>query len=193
VAGSAIEPKGVLVMKSKVLFLLFLAAVAFTLAVGVGETAAAQSPEQGGHSLPCGIAGTWHGFNTSGEVFVITITRTGAGTFSAIGQGPSDPSVLPGVYESFSTQGDLTRSGPGEFESSWVGFSTLDPTIYGFELGAIAAVGSVTMVGCDLWEASFSIELLGFNLGEDPFEDGVSLGEFGPYDATYRRIPRLPQ
>ena len=176
-------------MKSKRLCTVLLAVLAVAFAAGIPGAASANEIMQ-----PCSIAGTWYGYNELGEVFVITITRTAARTYSAVGQGPADPAAFPGVYESFSTQGDLTRTRAGEYDSSWMALWTLDPDIWGdFELGNVTAAGPITMTSCDSWEATFTTQALGFHFGEDAFADGVVLDELGPYAASYRRIPQLPQ
>lgn len=142
---------------------------------------------------PCTIEGTWYGFNSLGEVFVITITRTGAKTYSAVGLQPEiPPSAFPGLISSHSIQGDLTKKGARTFESSWMAIWALDPEIWGYGLGNLTASGEVTLTSCDTWEATFTTDILGFDLGDDAFE-GEELVTFPPYVAFYQRLPRLEQ
>lgn len=141
---------------------------------------------------PCTIEGTWYGFNSLEEVFVITITRTGAKTYSAVGLQPEVPlTSFPGLISSHSIQGDLTKNGPGTFDSSWMAIWALDSEIWGYGLGNLTARGEVTLTSCNTWEATFTTDILGFDLGGDAFE-GEVLATFPPYVAYYQRLPQLP-
>ena len=143
---------------------------------------------------PCSIEGTWYGTNEEGATLMITITRTGAQTYSAVGQSPAGPPDAPGVLGPFfGTQGDLSRTGPGGFESTWMGIWRVDPNIWGFELAALVRYGPVELTGCNTWEASFTTEFLLHNFDQDPFEVGLPPAlSFGPFGASYKRLPKYP-
>ena len=157
----------------------------------------------------CKIEGTWVGFNTFVETFVMTINRTGAKSYTAVGQAPIAPAPFfefvigefPGV------QGDLYRTGLNRFDSSWIVVNWIDPTYdfdadalfgeaecgAGWDLMAIAVSGSMTMPTCDTWAATFDAEFIVYSFGTDPFQDGCNMGNpFGTAEALYQRLPKLP-
>lgn len=144
----------------------------------------------------CKIQGTWYGSNELGDTFVMTITRTGPKTYSAVGQGPAlpvDPNVFPGVIAPFfGVQGDLVRTGPATFDSTWILIWWVDPNIYGYQLMAIVPFGKVVLSTCDSFEATFGTDLLLYDFGQDPFEDGYLLDSLEPYGAAYKRLPSYP-
>jgi len=144
----------------------------------------------------CKIQGTWYGTNELVETYVLTISRTGPKTYSAVGQSPAlppDPNVIPGVIAPFfGVQGDLVRTGPGTFDSTWMLIWWVDPNIYGFQLMAIVPFGEVVLTSCDSFEATFGTDLYLYNFGQDPFEDGVLFDSLEPYGAAYRRLPSYP-
>ena len=142
----------------------------------------------------CSIEGTWYGFNGLGESFVITITRTGSQRYSAVGQAPAGALEFPGVEGYFSgVQGDLVRTGPARYDSTWMLIWRVDPDEwFGFELFAIVPYGEIWMTSCDTFEAVFGADLFLYNLGDDPFEDGFQLDPVDPYPASYTRLPKYP-
>jgi hypothetical protein len=144
----------------------------------------------------CKIEGTWYGSNGLGDAFVITITRTGPKTYSAVGQSPAlppDPDVTPGVIAPFfGVQGDLVRTGRSTFDSTWMLIWWVDPEIYGYQLMAIVPFGEVVLSSCDSFEAVFGTDVFLYNFGQDPFEDGVLVNSLEPYGAAYKRLPSYP-
>ena len=155
----------------------------------------------------CKIEGTWYGFNTFGETYIITINRTGGRTYTAIGQAPITPApFFDFVIGDFpATQGELLRSGRNNFAASWMGISWVDPSYdfdsdpnfggagcgAGWDLMALAVRGPLTMPSCDSWTGSFDLEFIVYALGTDPFTDGCSMGNpFGGGQGFYQRLPR---
>ena len=164
-----------------------------------------QAPEGGA----CEIQGTWYGFNTFGEPYLQTITRTGAKSYTAVAQGPPLPVPFFDFVIGKSTgfHGELIRTGLNQFDASWLIIDWIDPTYdfdtdfffggagcgAGWSLMALAVFGPITMPACDAWTANFDLEFIAYNFGTDPFADGCSLGNpFGPGQGFYQRLPKLP-
>lgn len=156
----------------------------------------------------CKIEGTWYGFNTFGETYVITFNRTGGRSYTAIGQAPLNPNpfftFVTGDFPA--TQGELVRHGRNRFDASWMAISWVDPSYdfdgdpyfgsagcgSGWDLMALAIWGPLTMPTCDTWTASFDADFIVYSLGTDPFADGCSMGNpFGPGEGFYQRLPKL--
>jgi hypothetical protein len=169
-----------------------LVALAVVLSAGVANAEKPREENLGGKG--CSIEGTWHGYNEEGQSFVMTITRTGPETFSAVGQSPVVSPVFPGVLAVFNgVQGDLTRTGPGEFDSTWMAIWLLDPDAWGeLDRGAIVSYGEITMPDCDTWEATFYSDAIAYSFGQNPFEDGFVVDSTGPTAAYYKRLPKYP-
>ena len=140
----------------------------------------------------CNIEGTWYGYNGLGESFVMTATRTGSNRYSVVGQAPAVAPAYPGVEGAFpGVQGDLVRTGPGTYDSSWMLIWKVNPSDwFGFELLAIVPYGEIWMTDCNNFEALFNTDLFLYNFGDDPFEDGFQLDPVGPYPAFYKRLPQ---
>lgn len=153
----------------------------------------------------CNIQGTWYGFNTIGDVFVMTINRTGAKSYTAVGQAPLFPApffeFLVGEFPGI--QGNLTRTARNEFDASWLWISRIDPTHdfdtdpffgdaecgTGWDLMALRVDGTVEMPTCDSWSSEFDFEFIAYAYGTDPFVDGCNLGNpFGPALSFYTRF-----
>ncbi len=164
---------------------------------------------QGPGGGACKIEGTWYGFNTFGEVYLHTINRTGAKSYTAVAQGPTFPvpffDFVIGKSDGF--HGELTRTRRNEFDATWLIVDWIDPTYdfdtdpffsgagcgSGWGLMALAVFGPVTMPTCDAWTATFDLEFIAYNFGTDPFSGGCSLGNpFGPGQGFYQRLPKLP-
>jgi hypothetical protein len=142
---------------------------------------------------PCTIEGTWYGTNEAGATYVITITRTGAQIYSAVGQSPADSTSTPGVLaDFFGTQGDLSRTGPGVFDSTWMDIWQIDPSIYGFEIATIVTYGQIELTSCNTWETTFTSDFLLHDFGQDAFEEGLLFFSSDPYGASYKRLPKYP-
>ena len=154
----------------------------------------------------CKIEGTWYGFNTVGEAYIISFNRTGGRTYTAIGQAPLSPaaffSFITGEFPG--TQGELLRKGRHRFDSSWMAISWVDPAYdfdtdpffgsagcgSGWDLMALDIWGPLTMPTCDSWTATFDADFIVYSFGTDPFEDGCRLGNpFGQAEAFYQRVP----
>lgn len=162
--------------------------IGLLLAAAPGAVEAKESGDK------CSIEGTWYGFNGLGETFVVTIMRTGSGRYSAVGQAPAGGLPYPEVEGYFDgVQGDLVRTGPGTFDSSWMVIWKLEPdnTYWeGFEMLAVVPHGEVWMTGCNSFEALFGADLYLYNFGDDPLEDGFQLDPVDPFPAYYKRLPR---
>ena len=157
----------------------------------------------------CKIEGTWYGFNTAGEVFVQTIHRTGAKTYTAVAQGPM--AAIPvfafttGAFNGF--HGDLVRTGFNEYDATWLIIDRIDATYdfdadpyfggagcgAGWDLMALVVFGPVTMPTCDDWTTTYDLDFIVYSFGTDPFVAGCSMGNpFGSGQGFHQRLPRLP-
>jgi hypothetical protein len=157
----------------------------------------------------CRIEGTWYGFNTFGETYIISFNRTGAKTYTAVGQAPLAPaqffSFITGEFPA--TQGELFKTGRNKYDTSWMATSWIDPSYdfdtdenfsgagcgSGWDLMALAVWGPLRMPTCDSWTAVFDLNWIVYQFGTDPFEDGCHMGNpFGQGQGFYQRLPRLP-
>jgi len=169
------------------------------------STAPAWSQAEVGRT--CKIEGTWYGFNTFGEAYIITFNRTGGRTYTAVGQAPLAPaaffSFIMGEFPGI--QGELLRHGRNRFDSSWMAISWVDPAYdfdtdpyfggagcgSGWDLMALEVWGPMTMPTCDTWTATFDADFIVYSFGTDPLADGCRMGNpFGQGEAFYHRVPR---
>jgi hypothetical protein len=133
---------------------------------------------------PCSLEGTWYGSNTYGGDYVMTIARTGAGSYSAVLVAGGD-----GAHGEF-----LRQPGHGgrAYDTTWLGYG--DGPDYGYPEGfklMFYMHGEASQSGCDLWRATTDWDIYLFNAGvqEDPFAEAEYLFTLPGIELTYRRLP----
>ena len=140
----------------------------------------------------CSIEGTWYGANELGEHFVHSIIKTGPGKYKAIAQGPAlapDPATYQGVIAPFfGVHGELEKTGPRTYRSTWLLVWMVDEAIYGLPLLAIVPYGEIEMRSCNGWKSTFGTDVYLYDYGQDPFKKGVLVNSLEPYKASYKRL-----
>lgn len=145
------------------------------LVLMIGCLLAAVPDVAGAKRNDCKLDGVWYGFNTYGHDFVMTITKSEGGHYTAVVINPETDG-----------QGEFVFKRRGEYETSWMTyFDNGDGT-----WTAVYMRGDVEMTGCDSWKALMDWELYVFTpgIGQDPF-DGFQLPTLEGIELHYRRLP----
>jgi hypothetical protein len=152
------------------------------LAVGV---AAAQAG-QGGN---CSPEGTWYGYNTSGLLWIITITRSGPNSYTTVMDNGANL-LLPGIAQDTDWRCEFVKTGSGQYDWTTMAYWRADDSgaFPPFVLGLSPLTAEFD--GCDSWQGEGICDLYGFfDVSEDPFETGLYLGSSSPLVAFLKRMP----
>jgi hypothetical protein len=161
----------------------------FVLSMLVALTAGAAAV-QAGQGGNCSPEGTWYGYNTGGDVWIVTITRSGPKSYTTVmDYGPNNVFVPPEVIGYSDWRGELVKTGPKQYDwttmALWRGDETAMPP---FAMGYCPWTAEFT--GCDSWQGEGFCDFYGFLTPEaDPFEDGFPIFQGEPAQAFFKRMP----
>ena len=163
-----------------------LAAVLAALAFGaVGAHAG-----QGGN---CSPEGTWYGYNTLGNLWIVTISRSGPQSFTTVMDNGVNL-LFPGTTQSTDWRGEFVKTGPRQFDWTTMAYWRAEEgdgapfSPFAFVLGLCPLTAEFT--GCDSFQGEGVCDVYGFfTIEQDPFEEGIPLGEGTPLQGSFKRMP----
>ena len=137
----------------------------------------------------CSLKGTWYGYNTQGAVWIVTITRSGPGTYSIDMDAGANPTI-PATTGNTNWRGELVKTGAKKYD-----FTTM--AIFPVEEGLAVPYAlsycplTAKKTGCHTWEGKGTcLPVRGFFHGQDPYEDGFEVAESeGRLKVYFRRMP----
>jgi len=156
-----------------------------TILVALTFGAASAMAGQGGN---CSPEGTWYGYNDSGHVWIVTISRSGPQSFTTVMDWGANLDQPP-VAQSTDWRGEMVKTGPHSYD--WTTMALLRGE-EGFPFPFALGYGPFTaeFTGCDSWEGAGIASYYGFSSNEqDPFEVGAWLQDGTPVHAFFRRMP----
>ncbi len=167
-------------MKRRLLSLPVLAVVALSLLASPAGNAGVQGN--------CSPEGTWYGYNTLGDVWIVTITRSGPQSFTTVMDYGANQ-VLPPAVSSTDWRGEFQRTGTTSYDWTTISILRAEESFpFEFALGICPLTAEFT--SCDSWQGAGECEFRGFNHGQDPFTEGVPLPvETEPLEALFWRMP----
>ena len=157
-------------------------AIMVVLAVGAATV-------QAGQSGNCSPEGTWYGYNTFGDLWIITISRSGPNSYTTVMDDGANL-LFPGVAQSTDWRGEFVKTGPGAYDWTTMAYWRADDSgaFPPFVLGLCPLTAQFD--GCNSWQGQGVCDLYGFfDVSEDPFETGSYLGSSDSLVANLKRMP----
>lgn len=143
---------------------------------------------QAGMSGNCSPEGTWYGHNDAGDVWIVTITRSGPSSFTTVmdyGANVWDP-VL--VLAGTDWRGEFVKTGPQSYDWTTMALLRGKPGAPPFALGFCPLTAEFT--DCDSWQGEGSCTFYAFlDHDADPFEEGFPILFGDPLQAFFKRMP----
>lgn len=134
----------------------------------------------------CGLKGTWFGFNNHGNNLVGTVARTGRGTYSVVFD--SGASLIPGAEAGTNWRGEIVKIGAKKYRLTVMAFFPLEEEV-GLPLGMGYCSVTSKKMGCSLLEGKGTCGFYGFFHGQNPFTEGIPLGEPSRLKNAFHRMP----
>lgn len=169
--------------------LVALAAVVVLAIVAASPIQAKERAEGAEKAENCSLKGTWYGYNTHGAVWIVTITRSGPGTYSIEMDSGANP-VYAGTTGGTNFRGELVKTGAKKYDFTTMAFFPIEEGFgIPYTLGYCPLTAKKT--GCHTWEGKgVCAPARGFFHGQDPFVDGFPVVEGeGRLKVYFRRMP----
>lgn len=174
-------------MKRMIVVMMVAALVAGGAAVQAAQDDQSGRGERGGR---CSPEGTWYGYNSEGNLWIVTISRSGPKSFTTVMDNGANL-LFPGAAQSTDWRGEFVRSGPWQYAWTTMAYwraeddSGFPPFVLGF------CPLTAEFDDCDSFQGGGICDLYGiFDVTEDPFETGLYLGSSSePLFATFKRMP----
>ena len=169
--------------------LLITLAVALALAVVAAGPVEAKERAVGEEKTEnCSLKGTWYGFNNHGNTLVGTVTRTGKGVYSVVFD--TGASFIEGTTGATNWRGDIVKIGAKKYQLTTMAFFPFQEGL-GIPLGMGLCSVTLKKEGCTFKGVQGSCDFYGFFEGQDPFTEGIPLGEPSRLKSTFRRMPSI--
>ena len=151
-------------------------------------SAPAAAGGRGAGAEPCSLRGTWYGYNNIGNVWILTISRSGPDRYSVVMDSGVNQ-LFPGTTASTNARGELVKTGRRSYAWTTMFYVALDETYEGIPYGLIYAPLEAKMTSCDTFKGKGAVELYGFFHGQDPLVEGIPFGPGETIKAFFRRMP----